>query len=67
MASPIRIDNSVSGIVIHCALCGHWAAFKFNLDEAWECAESHEQRVHPQLHDHRRARNKRESRARHAD
>ena len=66
MASPIRIDSSSSGVVIHCRACEHWSAFRFSIADARTCAEAHEALVHPELHHHRDARIKRDERARHA-
>lgn len=42
----IRLDRSRSGIVIHCEQCAHWSAFRFDEEEAWNCAVDHEERVH---------------------
>jgi hypothetical protein len=63
MRTPIRVDRSTTGVVITCSRCGHWAAFRFAIEEAWTCAEDHEARVHPDLHHHRDARLSRAAKA----
>lgn len=66
LRSPIRLDAGCSGVVIYCAECGHWSAFRFTLEEAREVAIDHETRVHPGQTYHRNAGHVRASRARHA-
>lgn len=66
MASPIRLDASCVGIVIHCRECGHWSAFRFTKAEAWEVAIAHEERVHPARREQRDAADQRAYAARHA-
>lgn len=65
-ASPIRLDVSSTGVVIHCRECLHWAAFRFTKKDAWEVACAHEERVHPTLRHQRAARDTRAYKARHA-
>jgi len=66
MASPIQLDRSPSGIVIHCTLCPWWSAFRFTQGGAEDCACEHEERSHPDLRHRRVAREVRASKARHA-
>ena len=67
MASSIRIDVSASGVVIYCAKCGHWAAFRFTKQDAWEVACRHERDVHPDETAQRDAANQRTYRGRLAE
>lgn len=64
MASPIRLDVSSTGVVIHCATCAHWAAFRFAKSDAWDVAIAHEERVHPEQRWQRDARDTRLAKAR---
>lgn len=66
MASPIRLDASTVGVVIHCRECGHWSAFRFTKLEAWAVAIAHEERVHPEHREQRAAAEQRAYEARHA-
>lgn len=60
---PIRLDASSTGVVIVCALCPWWAAFRFTKTTAWECACDHEARVHPGEYHQRKAAHDRERQA----
>lgn len=64
MASPIQLDRSPSGIVIHCTLCPWWSAFRFTQGGAEDSACDHEERHHPELRHRRIAREVRASKAR---
>lgn len=66
MASPIRLDVSTTGVVVYCAECGHWAAFRFTKIEAWDVACAHEERVHPDRREQRAAADQRAYEARHS-
>lgn len=55
MPSPIRLDYSSTGIVIVCAHCPWWSAFRFTREQAWACALAHEEREHPGETHQRRA------------
>lgn len=66
MASSIRLDCSTSGVVIYCAKCVHWAAFRFTKPDAWIVAVRHETDVHPEETQQRDAARKRDERSRHA-
>lgn len=62
--SPIRLDCSRSGIVIVCAECPWWSAFRFNKSAAWDVACDHEERAHSEDRHQRDARDQRRDRAR---
>lgn len=66
-ASIIRLDYSSTGIVIVCAECPWWSAFRFHKDDAWDAACAHEERVHPENNHQRDARHQRHARSRHAE
>ena len=64
--SLIRLDVSSTGVVIYCAICAHWAAFRFTKTAAWDAACAHEELVHPDRREQRDARDQRAYEARHA-
>ncbi|GEB94393.1 hypothetical protein GCM10009724_09580 [Microbacterium lacticum] len=43
----ISLDVSSSGVVVRCADCDFWTAFRFTRREGWEAAREHERRAHP--------------------
>lgn len=63
MASPIRLDRSTTGIVIHCKEHPWWWSFRFHQEDAWDSACAHEKRDHPGDRSQRKAREKRRERA----
>lgn len=67
MASPIHLDTSSTGIVVHCTECPYWRAFRFHKIDAWAAAVAHEELVHPERREQRNAADKRRERARHAE
>lgn len=47
MTRRLSLDRSTGGIVVKCADCPHWYAFRFDRKAAWEAGRDHEQRAHP--------------------
>lgn len=43
----LSLDVGASGIVVVCADCPFWRAFRFTRKDAWLAGRDHEMRAHP--------------------
>lgn len=64
MQSPIKLDRSSTGVVIVCAECPWWSAFRFTQEDAWAVAIRHEEDHHPERFEQRNAARQRDYMAR---
>lgn len=51
----IKLDKSSTSVVVYCTKCGHWRAFCWTVLEGHEAAVRHEQLVHPEAGQARKA------------
>lgn len=63
----IKLDSTRYSTVVTCDNCPWWFGFADSKAEGWRVGARHEERAHPEQYQARATRDKRTSRARHAE